>query len=89
MRGRPTGTPSLWVAYYQIGFPHGPKKWQYGRLGLFFGMGRVRIRPQKCAHPNRKAIVPKTHTPRAGVLPQTPARQGTPEAHRRRRAAAG
>ena len=31
MRGRPTGTPSLWVAYYQIGFPHGPKKWQYSR----------------------------------------------------------
>ena len=64
MRGRPTGTPSLWVAYYQIGFPHGPKKWQYSRWGLClarvayaYGPESVRIRTTRRLYPKHIPLV--------------------------------
>jgi len=64
MWGRPTGTPSSWVAYYQIGFPHGPKKWQYSCLGLFsawvacaYGPESVRIRTARRLYPKHIPLV--------------------------------
>ena len=47
--GRPTGTQRLWVAYYQIGFPNGPKKWQCSRWGYFWHGSRTHTAPEVCA----------------------------------------